>query len=116
MAKVITVYDSEDNEIELSLPTYREVCSRCQGTGTHCNPSIDGNGISQEEFDQDPEFEENYFSGAYDVTCNECGGENVVEVVDEEKLKPEDLKAYQRWARNQEEMEREAKYQERYQY
>lgn len=47
MSKVITVYTDDGDEVELSLPTYREVCSRCQGTGTHCNPSIDGNGIAR---------------------------------------------------------------------
>jgi hypothetical protein len=54
------------------------VCPTCEGEGKHVNPSIDSHGISREEFDEDPDFEEAYFSGAYDVTCVECKGQRVV--------------------------------------
>lgn len=54
------------------------VCPTCEGYGTHVNPSIDAHGIGREEFDEDPDFEEAYFSGAYDVTCGECSGQRVV--------------------------------------
>lgn len=58
----------------------KEVCRRCDGEGKHVNPSIDGNGISPEEFAEDPDFEEAYFSGQYDVQCEECRGEKVIRV------------------------------------
>ena len=47
----ITVFaDGVDGaELELALPAKFEVCHRCQGTGTHTNPSIDGNGITASE-------------------------------------------------------------------
>jgi hypothetical protein len=42
------------------------------------NPSIDSHGLSREDFDQDPDFEEDYFSGVYDVPCYVCSGARVV--------------------------------------
>ena len=65
----------------------------CRGTGTHVNPSIDGNGLSQEYAD-DPEFMEDYLAGAYDVRCSECGGANVLDVVDESRMTPEQIEAW----------------------
>lgn len=70
-------------EIVLRLPTKMSVCPTCEGRGKYVNPAIDSNGISREDFEGDPDFEESYFRGAYDVTCGECLGRNVVEVVDE---------------------------------
>lgn len=57
-----------------------EVCPRCEGRGKIVNPSIDGHGLSQEDFDQDPDFEEAYFAGRYDIACTECRGLRVVDV------------------------------------
>lgn len=57
------------------------VCGTCEGSGKHVNPSIDRRGISREEFLEDPEFEEEYFGGMYDVVCYECGGRNVVPAI-----------------------------------
>jgi hypothetical protein len=70
----------------ISLPYRWEVCPVCNGRGSHVNPSIDCEGISAEQFADDPDFAEEYFSGTYDVTCNCCGGRTTVPVVDEEKL------------------------------
>lgn len=53
------------------------VCETCRGRGSYVNPSIDSNGISPEEFREDPDFEEDYFSGVYDVECHECRGKRV---------------------------------------
>lgn len=78
----ITAYDEDDNEV--TIRTHKEVCPRCRGEGTHVNPAVDGHGISPEQFHDDPDFEEAYFSGVYDVTCEECGGKNVVDVPDED--------------------------------
>lgn len=54
------------------------VCPTCEGRGSHVNPSIDSQGLSAEDFDEDPDFREDYFSGAYDVPCAECRGNRVV--------------------------------------
>lgn len=77
---------SRDGNIEftgIELPSLRIVCERCRGDGKHVNPSIDGHGLSAEDFAEDPDFREAYFSGRYDVCCEECKGERVVDVVDE---------------------------------
>lgn len=82
----ITLEDEDGNEIK--LPTKRIVCPRCDGTGVHDHPAF-SNGFSQEDFDEDPDFKEDYFRGRCDVACEECGGRNVVEVPDEERMSPE---------------------------
>ena len=80
----IEVTDEETDEKELiSLPAKYDVCGTCNGKGSHVNPSIDAHGISPEEFDEDPDFREEYLSGMYDVDCYECHGKRVVPVIDE---------------------------------
>ena len=59
-----------------------EVCGTCEGKGKHVNPDIDSQGISSEDFGQDPDFAEDYFSGIYDVRCYECKGRTTSFVVD----------------------------------
>lgn len=78
--------NGDEVEIEVSLPAKFEVCGTCDGRGSHVNPSIDADGISPEDFAEDPEFAESYFGGAYDQPCNECGGRRVVAVIDESHL------------------------------
>lgn len=51
-----------------------EVCGMCRGSGKTTNPNIDCGGISREDFDEDPDFEEEYFAGKYDITCVQCKG------------------------------------------
>ena len=77
----------EINELTVELPGKCIVCPRCNGSGSHVNPAIDGHGLSSEDFAEDPDFEEAYFSGRYDVRCEECHGNNVIEIVDEEACK-----------------------------
>ena len=67
-----------------NLPIRMEVCGTCDGRGKYVNPGIDSNGLSQSDFDEDPDFGESYWRGDYDMTCEECHGHNVVEVLDEE--------------------------------
>ena len=82
------------NGVEHELPTKFEVCGRCSGKGTHVNEAIDGNGISREEFDEDPDFAESYFRGDYDVACTACKGLRVVAVIDAKRCNKKLLKAY----------------------
>lgn len=76
---------------EISFPGKREVCPTCDGSGKHVDPSIDGHGISAEEWDRDwdDEEREGYFRGDYDVICEQCGGANVVDVIDYERAAEE---------------------------
>lgn len=82
---------------DIVLPAKYEVCPTCRGNGKHVNPAIDGNGLTQEDFDeQGPDFREDYMSGVYDVTCQECKGLRVVLVPDREQLTAEQLEAYEK--------------------
>ena len=94
MSNVVTftTYDDEGVEMTHKLPAKWAVCERCRGKGRHVNPNVDGQGLSREDFDeQGPEFEEDYFAGHYDTTCEACRGLRVVDVVDEAQLTPEQL-------------------------
>lgn len=62
-----------------------EVCPVCDGSGKHVNPSIDCGGISQQEFEDDPDFAESYRRGDYDVQCTRCDGKRVVLAIDESR-------------------------------
>lgn len=55
-----------------------KVCPVCHGEGTTVNPSIDCNGLTAEDFAEDPDFAEDYRAGVYDQTCNACHGQRVV--------------------------------------
>jgi hypothetical protein len=81
----------EEYEFEVEFPATREKCDRCDGTGTHVNPAIDGNGLS-EDSQSDPEFMADYMAGHYDVRCEECKGEKIVLVIDREAADPKMLK------------------------
>ena len=70
--------DCDEFDGKHEIPAVYEVCPTCDGKGSHVNPSIDSHGISAEEMYDDPEFAEDYFGGAYDVSCNECEGRRVV--------------------------------------
>jgi hypothetical protein len=72
----IDFFDDEFGAITLSCIYI--VCPSCQGKGTKVNPAIDSHGITQEEFDRDPEFKEQYLAGWYDIDCPHCNGKRVV--------------------------------------
>ena len=92
---VIEVTDEETGDVvEVVIPSKFEVCSRCDGRGKHVNPSVDGHGISREEFDEDPDFEEAYFRGDYDVVCLECGGNRVTLAADWAKMDAAEKEMY----------------------
>lgn len=90
---VFVEYTDEGEEIKHELPTKFEVCDRCRGTGKHDHPAFK-NGFSREDFDEDPDFEEDYREGVYDVICSECHGNNVVPVVDEDRCDPKLMEKY----------------------
>jgi RecJ-like exonuclease len=92
----INVYDCDE---EVALPAKFEVCPRCEGTGSHVNPAIDGNGLTRDDFDEDPDFAEAYFAGDYDVRCEECKGRRVVTVFDPARATPEQRALWERHER-----------------
>lgn len=77
MVGTIICEGSEGFGVEVDIPVRFEVCQTCDGKGSHVNPSVDYNGISREDFDEDPDFRHDYFSGVYDVGCYGCGGRRV---------------------------------------
>lgn len=81
---------------DIEYPAKNEVCSRCRGTGTHVNPAIDGNGLSSDDIDElgGADFMEDYLGGVYDVRCEECNGEKVVKVLDEDRATPDQIAEY----------------------
>lgn len=90
-----TVLDVEDEgDVEVSVPTSYEVCPHCEGSGTMVNPAVDGNGLTAEDFADDPDFEEAYFAGRYDIPCDTCHGLRVVPRPDEDKMTPEQRRYY----------------------
>lgn len=54
------------------------VCPICNGEGKTVNPNIDANGLTYEDFNEDPDFREDYMSGVYDITCAACNGMRVL--------------------------------------
>jgi hypothetical protein len=81
-------FEDEDGGYEetVDVPVTFVVCALCDGTGRHVNPSIDAHGLSREDFEDDPDFLEDYFNGIYDVICYLCKGANVVPVASDPKL------------------------------
>jgi hypothetical protein len=77
---------NEEESETIQFPAKMIVCYTCDGTGKTVNPDIDGNGLTAEDFDQDPDFEEAYFAGAYDITCRTCKGKNVIAELDRERI------------------------------
>jgi len=94
------------DDFDEELPLKYEVCNRCQGKGKHVNPNVDGHGISPEEFAEDPDFKEAYFSGAYDVTCYECKGKRVVSEPDLDRWSDEAKAEWKSYCINDYEYER----------
>lgn len=74
---------NEDGEV--LIPVKFEVCHLCGGTGRHVDPNVDSHGICADEWDDmGPDGQEAYMSGAYDVTCYECSGRNVIPIPKED--------------------------------
>lgn len=73
--------DGTEHEVRLKF----EVCDACEGRGRYVNPSIDSHGLSGDDFAEDPDFAEDYFSGVHDVCCRQCDGERLVAVVDPDR-------------------------------
>lgn len=97
----VTIENDDGEEETHELPIKNEVCPECNGFGTHTNRNIDGNGITSSEWAEmchdDPDFPDDYMSGMYDVTCEECHGDKVIQVPDEEACTAEQLVILQKY-------------------
>lgn len=92
-----------------SLPATFRICPVCDGAGKRVNAAIDGNGISPEEFIEDPDFEESYFAGDYDVVCDRCSGARVIKVLDRSSARREDPDLLRRYDEELLERERQSR-------
>ncbi|MEN6620820.1 MAG: hypothetical protein ABFD50_04670 [Smithella sp.] len=100
----IELYDEEkDCMVEYDLPHEFQLCPVCKGKGTHVNYNIGA--ITQEEFDNDPQFYEDYRNGVYDVECERCKGLRVIEVVNKRALNSKQKEIFARY----QEMEKDRK-------
>lgn len=90
--------EHEDDQIG-DPPSHKEVCPTCKGNGVHVNPAIDGHGLDPRDPDLDEDFWDDYRSGVYNVTCENCGGMNVIEVLDEGALREDVGVAWEEWQR-----------------
>jgi hypothetical protein len=97
MTAVVEVF-SEDGDVSEEITVRFEwgICSTCNGRGSHTNPSIDSQGLTAEDFLEDPGFVDDYLSGIYDVPCVECGGQRVVPVPAHDD--PESPRVFERMA------------------
>lgn len=85
------LFEREDGEkVTVQLPAHYEVCSTCQGAGK--SSAYLGAFTSSEWADQDPDWKEDYLSGAYDRQCETCKGLRVVPIVDREACKTPEQK------------------------
>jgi len=91
---------------EILLPSRMEVCHRCEGRGVHDHEAF-SNGISQDEFREDPDFFDDYRAGVYSVPCSVCRGQNVVPTVDTDRASKEDLEDYYRHLQSESDYRRE---------
>lgn len=83
--------NEEGIERTIVLPGKPAVCRTCRGKGHRVHPDVDGNGLTAEDFAQDPDFAEDYMAGRFDITCSECNGNKIIIQVDRNMAKPEDL-------------------------
>jgi len=90
-------WDEDGEEYVVRFPAKWGICDNCRGNGSHVNRSIDGNGLSADDFAEDPDFREDYMSGIYDVCCEECYGSGKVLVVDEGRLNTEQQNLYHKY-------------------
>ena len=106
--EIILFDEDSGEEVTHLLPSENELCHRCGGDGVHTNPNIDGDGITESEMaeilHEDPDFLEDYQNGLYDITCQVCHGNKVIQVPDEQACSPEQLEILQRWNVLQEEI------------
>ena len=81
----ICVEDDDGCEVEHVIPAIWGVCDRCGGRGVHDHEAF-SNGLTAADFDEDPDFREEYMAGRYDVQCASCNGLRVVPVIDDARV------------------------------
>lgn len=78
-----------------------EVCHICNGDGKHMDPSIDAGGLTEEDFEEDPDLRARYLRGEYDMTCGTCHGRTTVPTPCRNRTSAEAWRAYQAYLRDE---------------
>jgi len=93
-----------------NLPAQFVVCDECRGKGSHLVEGMRGAVYTWEDFEEDPDFRNDYFGGAYDVPCETCHGERLVTEPEREALTRSEARFLDMVERVQFEREREEAY------
>lgn len=108
---ITTIFDDDDNEIE--LPTKWAICGTCRGNGKH---SLRMGALTQDDIDEmGPDSFEDYMAGHYDAVCEDCE-DGKVRVVDQDYLTPEQRTAWEAAVRDEEDYQAEVRAERRYLY
>jgi RecJ-like exonuclease len=102
MAEITATFENEEGEEQtVTFPAKMEVCDECDGEGFVLCEGMRGHAYSAEEFAESFDDEEagEYFKrgGRYDQVCPCCKGKNVVPVVDQSVLTPEQKVLFAQW-------------------
>lgn len=105
---IAITYTGEDGEeVTADLPSRKIVCPACKGEGFLLHPSMRGHVYTAEEFaeafSEEEAAEYTRRGGRYDVPCERCCGNNVVDEVDDECLTAEQREHYDSWCNAQRE-------------
>lgn len=85
--------DEADDFVDVHLPGEYIVCQgRCRGSGRQ--DVWDGGMTASEMYEQGEDFIDDYMAGHYSKPCEDCGGDRVQLVPDEEACDPDALAAY----------------------
>lgn len=87
--------------VEHQLPWKWEICGRCHGNGTHGNPAFDGLSADDEFWHDDEDFLPDYLEGKYDVACEAGCESGKVRAVDEARMSPEQVAAWEAWCKEE---------------
>lgn len=90
-------------EVSVDFPAKWVVCHGCQGRGTE---TLRDFAFTAEDFEQDPDFADDYRSGKYDQPCRDCHGRSTTLEIDIERAQsmPE-WATYLEWERDYAESE-----------
>lgn len=109
MRRAPTLYDGDDNEIE--LPFKWEICSTCRGNGK--SSAYLGAFTASEMDEEGIDFQNDYMAGFYDRTCDVCGGAGKIKVADLSKMTKAQRKALREQQQADYECEQEARMEQR---